>query len=409
MNSSSIWNAVKKANAGTVQQIDPKIWPGPDPEVFARSFQLQPWTTIRGNASATFPVRSVAQDEGAWIDLSTYADAAFWIEVAGVNNPTSGIVSLNLETSPVKDEPYFKPVAPPLTLVPQAVNGSPTPYLVRTVRTPTTAPLAKYTRWRLSVSGGATGTWDATFRIRGAAGKTSFMTPTQLQGCIGWFRADLGITLSSGNVTTWVDQSSKGYVATAPAGREPPYNVAGHQINGQPTLFFDPTGAAGTEKMIQLPSGAFSNLSLTAFQAFVVHRRITATEPIATRTGFWRIGGGAGTPAMPGSDGNVYDDCASTTDQNCGPPAVTLTTPQVYEVQATSSSWNTFANGKTQFSRASNTFGWKNPPALGGNDAWPNFYYGDWAEAIFYSRLLSTAERALLIAYLNGRYGLNAK
>lgn len=193
----------------------------------------------------------------------------------------------------------------------------------------------------------------------------------------------------------------------APGGREPAYNVAGHQINGQPTLYFDPTGASGTEKVMDLPSGAF--MSTTALHAFVVHRRVTQNEPVGVRTGFWRLGNGPGTTAMPGSDGNIYDDCASTTDQNCNGPQVVLTTPQVYEVQSQAGSWANFLNGKAQFSRASNVVSFHNPPQLGGSTAWPNYYYGDWAEVIFYDRILSASERALLVGYLNGRYGLGAK
>lgn len=408
--SSSLLNSIL-ANKGTYKQIDPSLGTAPDPEVFARTFHLQAWTTIRGDASATFPVRSVTQDEGGWLDLSTYADAAFWIDVCGVNNPATGVVSLTLESSPTKDDNYFKPVAPPLTLVPQAVNGSVTPYLVRTVRTPTTVPLTKYTRWRLSVPGGATGKWDATFRIRGAGGKSSFMLPTQLAGCIGWFRGDLGITLSSGNVTTWEDQSGKGNVATAPAGREPPYNVAGHQINGQPTLFFDPTGASGTEKLLECTSGMLS--SLTGVHAFVVHRRATATESVFKQTGFWHIGTGAGGEKMPSdADGKIYDDFQSNATYGTGTPVFGLDKPHVYEVRADNAGWANFLNGIAQGVSVTNTLTPYNPPQIGGNtSAVPitNFYYGDMAELIFYSRILSASERALLVGYLNGRYGLGTK
>ena len=411
--SSSLLNSILLANQGPLKAYDPSLAAGPDPEVFARTFHLQSWTTIRGDASATFAVRSVTQDEGGWLDLSTYADAAFWIDVCGVNNPTTGIVSLTLESSPTKDDNYFKPVAAPLTLVPQAVNGSVTPYLVRTVRTPTTVPLAKYTRWRLSVAGGATGKWDATFRIRGAGGRTSFTLPTQLAGCVGWLRADLGVTLSLGNVTTWADQSGKGNDGAAPAGREPAYDVTGHQINGQPTLFFDPTGGAATAKYLQLPAGAMSpgGSPYPAVHAFVVHRRNAATESNPTRTGFWWFGSGTG-EAMPSDVNNhIYDDFGSTTTYDCGGPVVLLNTPHVYEVQAAAGSWANLLNGKAQFSSVTNTVSFSSSLLqIGGNSVLgPNFYYGDIAEVIFYSRILSASERTLLVGYLNGRYGLGAK
>ena len=237
------------------------------------------------------------------------------------------------------------------------------------------------------------------------------MVPTQLAGCVTWLRADLGVTLSLGNVTTWADQSGKGNDAVAPGGREPPYNVAGHQIGGQPTLFFDPTGGAGTEKLLQLPPGAFG--ALTAMHAFVVHRRVAATESIASRTGFWHIGTDNTTAeTMPGTDLHVRDGAASLVTYDTGtPPKVPLNQSQVYEVQATSGSWSNALNGIPQGSSVTNTPAFYATPLLGGNtQVVPfNFYYGDWAEVIVFNRILSVSERGLLINYLNGRYGLGAK
>lgn len=406
--SSALLAAAKLANAGTYRQLLPM---SPPDEAWGRTFLLQRWTTIRGDASANFPVRTITQDESAWIDLSRFGDAAFWIDVSGVNLPITGLVSLTLESSPVRDEGYFKPVALPLTLIPQAVNGAVVPYLVRTVRTPTTVPLTRWTRWRLSVPGGAGGKWDATFAIRGAGGSSSFMVPTQLAGCMTWLRADLGVTLSSGNVTTWADQSGKGNDAVAPAGREPAYNVGGHQINGQPTLFFDPT-VVGAEKLLQLPAGAYGIGTFPAMHAFVVHRRVAATEAIASRTGFWQLGVGTG-ETMPGTDGHIRDDCGSnvTYDTGLPPVSVPLNISQVYEVQATSTSWKSAINGLPQGSSGTNTLAFYSPPSLGGQvgfGPW-NFYYGDWAEVIVFNRILAASERAMVVNYLNGRYGLGAK
>ena len=272
----------------------------------------------------------------------------------------------------------------------------------------TTVPLTKYTRWRLSVPGGSTGTWDATFRIRGAGGRSSYMAPTQLAGCVGWFRADLGITLTGSNVSVWADQSGKGNDATAPAGREPGYNVAGHQINGQPTLYFDPTGAAGTEKMLEMVPGS---LSLSTVHAFVVHRRATATETVVSRSGFWHIGQGSGERMPSAADGKVWDDFMASMTYDCGLPVMPLNVPNVYEVQATGTSWSSFLNGKAQGFSATNAPLAYNPPQLGGNTLVVpnNFYYGDWAEVVFYNRILTAGESALLVGYFNGRYGLGAK
>ena len=48
-------------------------------------------------------------------------------------------------------------------------------------------------------------------------------------------------------------------------------------------------------------------------------------------------------------------------------------------------------------------------PFIGRSPGATNVYYnGDIAEVVFYNRILSPNERALLINYLNGRYGLGA-
>ena len=67
--SSSLLHSILLANQGPLKAYDPSLAAGPDPEVVARTFHLQSWTTIRGDASATFAVRSVTQDEGGWLDL----------------------------------------------------------------------------------------------------------------------------------------------------------------------------------------------------------------------------------------------------------------------------------------------------------------------------------------------------
>ena len=105
--------------------VSPATGPGPSPRVAIdqgwRSFELQPWVTIRANASGPAPwpaVLSVTQDEGGWVDLSRFADAAFWVEVAEVTQPTGGQVLLTIESSPSEDETLFKPVSQPVAVAP---------------------------------------------------------------------------------------------------------------------------------------------------------------------------------------------------------------------------------------------------------------------------------------------------
>lgn len=395
--------------------VSPKTGPGPSPRVAIdqgwRSFELQPWVTIRANASGPSPwppVLSVTQDEGGWIDLSRFADAAFWVEVADLTQPTGGSVLLTIESSPSEDETLFKPVSQPVAVAPvtDPTTSGTIPLLVRTARTPTTVPLSRWTRWRISVPPGATGPWDITFRIRGAGGRSSFILPNQLSGCLLWLRGDLGVTQNSdGTAAVWADQSGHGNDATQSNSSLAPYyspNLV-HPINGQRTLYFD----GNQPKWMQLTSSLGSP---SALHAFVVHRRLNATTGVVALTGFWGIGSSGIQSHMPFTDGNVYDDGGGAVRYSCGPPPVALDVSQVYEVQNQAGSWRNFQNGTPFFTSLTNTVGsGAASPMLGRSPGSTNVYYdGDVAEYIFYDRILSPNERALLINYLNGRYGLGA-
>jgi hypothetical protein len=66
----------------------------------------------------------------------------------------------------------------------------------------------------------------------------SLWNPTQLPLVQNWWRSDLGITLSSGQVSDWVDQISGLSVPQATAARQPDYTTSNSTFNGQPTLDF---------------------------------------------------------------------------------------------------------------------------------------------------------------------------
>lgn len=404
--------------------VSPATGPGPSPRVGIdqgwRTFELQPWVTIRANASGPAPwpaVLSVTQDEGGWADLSRFADAAFWVEVAEVTQPTGGTVQLTIESSPSPDEPLFKPVAQPVNVAPvtdPATNGT-IPLLVRTARTPTTVPLSRWTRWRVSVSAGSTGPWDITFRIRGAGGRSSFALPNQLAGCKLWLRGDLGVTqrpVPNGTVANWADQSGNGNDAFNTVDtNSPQYNQTGHTINGQQVLVFDPT-VANNNRWLQLTSSLGSP---SALHAFIVHRRPFATETNPTWTGFWALGTSGQYTHMPwkdvsvGGDNHIYDDGGGTTRYDCGVAKVPLDQAQVYEVQNQAGSWRNFLNGQSQFTSLTNTVGaGAATPYIGSSPDQVVVYRGDIAEVVVYNRILTANERALLINYLNGRYGLGA-
>lgn len=365
-------------------------------EGIPRAFLLQKWITVRG----TSPIVSITQQDTGWCDVATYADAAFWIEVAEVTNPFGGTVSLIIESSPTWDETAFKPVAPSIVL-----SASPAPYVVRCLRTQFTAPLSRWVRWRLVAS--TTGTWDATIRIRGTGGSSNFVVPTMIRGCWCWLRADLGVQQSGGNVTSWSDQAlHAGDVNDLPndavSGAFPP-SATGTPINGQKTISFNATGT----QYMQL--GLSTNNPPTSIHAFVVHRRGSDTETVAAHTGFWRNAATDGTKipdVLPGNQ--IVDDAFSNAIHTCGVRVIpSLAQPHVYEVESDVSTWTNRLNGLLQFS-VSHTYNFNGAGDIGGTSTGGRYYTGDWAEIVLYRRILKGAERSLLIDYFNTRYNLGA-
>jgi hypothetical protein len=72
----------------------------------------------------------------------------------------------------------------------------------------------------------------------GVGGKAGFNgKPTDLAGCKLWLRADMGVTLSGANVTSWADQSPSGYVMTPPS-TAPTKTSSYSPLGNQPAIVF---------------------------------------------------------------------------------------------------------------------------------------------------------------------------
>lgn len=67
----------------------------------------------------------------------------------------------------------------------------------------------------------------------------NYVDPTSIPGCLGWYRANLGITKDGSNkVSIWADQSGNGHHANQETGaNQPLWQDA--QINGHPSIQFD--------------------------------------------------------------------------------------------------------------------------------------------------------------------------
>ena len=121
-----------------------------------RAFVLQDWVTIRGATAVT----QVIQNESNYAQLDAFQDAVFWIQVAEITT-SSGTITLNYETAPLKDESLFSAMAS--SSLTTAAMSPPLISKVLLSQNPS-VPLSRWVRWRLTQAS-ATAAWDATFRI----------------------------------------------------------------------------------------------------------------------------------------------------------------------------------------------------------------------------------------------------
>jgi hypothetical protein len=354
---------------------------------------LQPWKTIGGGNTT---VTTVVQEEEGWLDLSGACDATFWIDVRSVNPGRSGTITLTLQSSPTRDELLFQPINVPVTL-----TASSSPFQVRTIPgAVSVSPLARWVRWTLASVGGASGQWNATFRIRVSRSRTPYLSPTIVPGCLVWFRSDLGVTLSSGNViASWADQTGNAANLLVP------------NSGGSPTYSANGFGSPIPAPAVQTSSGTPENF-LTASGATIAQgdSMIIVAQTVGTPTA-------AGEIFISGPTGTfqALSQAASTTTTlniNASSGAAktktvaALTTPSIIQVDWNGASTLVYQNGSVigaaispgTFSEKFATIG--NGPA-GSFPANANF-----AEILMFKPILTTALRTLVTRYLGARYGI---
>jgi hypothetical protein len=339
---------------------------------------LQSWTTVRGTNAAT-----VIQDEADWVDLNGFADAGLWLDVSSF--AVGQTVTLSIETSATHDESGFRAAMQPTVL-----TVTSTPLLLKTARTPTLGPMARWMRWKIT----GTGAWDATFRIRGAAGRSSFWQPTQLTGCSLWLRADLGVSLSAGSVTAWADQSGVD-------------NTKNLSATGSPTLVNSDAKYAGNPTITLSGTGQYFTSGIWA---------ASVSQPMTWVLVGHRSGGAASQYFMDGNSAgfglSVFGDNTNAITASAGVNLTSgtgnpWTSPSALMVEDNGVASTLSLNGVQLVSGNAGAVGF-NSMTLGAHSIFfggGNLWAGTIAEVIMFNKLLATNEKSQLRRYLNGRYG----
>lgn len=218
--------------------------------------------------------------------------------------------------------------------------------------------------------------------------------PIMLGGCVGYWDAWVGPTLSGTTVTAWKDQSGSndGTAVGSPT-------IAYQSVNGAPTIHF----VQGSSQAFTLPN---SYSALTSAEIFFV--LVSPNAALGPSIHNFHNDTVSNTQNLfPFSDNAIYDNFGSTTRQSTGVPASPLTTYRLYNVRSAASAWSSFLDGAQQFSTGTNTFGIGTTPALAKCTSLPGavdrFYDGDIALIFMFSRVLVSQERLAVQAFVRSR------
>jgi hypothetical protein len=371
-------------------------------EAVSRTFLLQDWTTIRGAAA----LASLVQDEGRWLDLDGFSDATCWIDVAEITPPggtSTNYLTLSLETAAVCDDAYFTPMMPNVSFGTAAPfnQASPSPLVLRSTRSLSSANLMRYVRWKITPNTGAL--WDLTFRIRIVATRSSAFVPTDIAGCNLWLRSDLGVSVTPAatTISSWKDQSGQGNDATP--GISPTYVMNG--VNGLPLVRV----ASG-----QYLAGALQGGGVSAHTLFTV---VSYPTPLGNYAAFASTTAGHGvntgfsqfTETPTGIVGRTGDGTGVSFTTASTSTTSSLGALGIYSTAAsTGGSVDIWVNGVSKASVA-------NPLTLPSS---PNYllftlsvptqynFVGDAYELILFNSVLSAANRTRIHRYLGARYNI---
>jgi hypothetical protein len=241
-----------------------------------------------------------------------------------------------------------------------------------------------------------------TFTIGGGS-----WNPRDISSVALWLRADMGITLNGANVSTWANQTSYGsgrnYTQSDPS-LQPYYDATGGPL-GTPVI--STLAEAAAQKSLQNNNNTYATLTEGHF--FVVWKAFADPPNLGggDNGSAWFFGG---QPSLVDhytwTTGDVYSSFGSNSRFLAGNPATNLTNWNCIEQSSKSNDWNMYVDGSLLYHSGSNTVAWRTESLICGWSASGGSRCAI-AEIIIFGSVLTSPQRANVISYVNGRYGLS--
>lgn len=205
-----------------------------------------------------------------------------------------------------------------------------------------------------------------------------------------WWEPDLGGFADDDPIVTLEGQVAPGAGHDFTATSEPAYKAG--IVNGVGVARFN-----GTTEFME----AVDPSALTAAHLWMVIKVVTEN----TGGGVWQFGTSASTNHYAFTDSNIYDGSCSTTRRTVGNPTPALTDWNVVEVISVSGEFTYNLNGTQLFTSGTNTVGINASCKIGVSHTLEKAC--DIAGVYLFDAKLSAPDRALMVTYLNDRFGLS--
>lgn len=222
----------------------------------------------------------------------------------------------------------------------------------------------------------------------GFGGSPSPWTPAALGATLeGWWRADVGVTLTAGRVSGWDDQSGKGHHwAQTDALYQPVVNAG--------TILFT---AANKERLTLSGGTLISGLAAAHIFARI---QLTADPTVGNNDGLWYWGSTAARFVFSG-DRTVYDNFGTSARKTSGIPAVNMaSTRRTYEAVSAPGDWQAWVDGTSLAASQANTVAWSALQMLGADATFSYCLDGRIKEIVLANAKLTGADLTSLRAYM---------